>query len=93
MSKIDALLQQLKKQGSRITKSRSLIVGIFQKHPLPLTELAVREMLSKAGMKVNKTTVYRELEHLISKAVVKPIEFGDGKKRYELNAGHHHHLV
>lgn len=45
-------------------------------------------------LKVNKTTVYRQLEKLIKDQIVIEIEFGDGKKRYELKSlDHHHHLI
>lgn len=45
-------------------------------------------------LKVNKTTVYRQVEKLLADNLVTEIDFGDGKKRYELKSlGHHHHLV
>lgn len=45
-------------------------------------------------IKVNKTTVYRQLDKLINKGLLIEVEFGDGKKRYELKSlGHHHHIV
>lgn len=45
-------------------------------------------------LKVNKTTVYRQLEKLIKENIVTEVELGEGKKRYELKSlGHHHHLV
>lgn len=45
-------------------------------------------------LKVNKTTVYRQIEKLLSENVIIEVELGDGKKRYELkNLDHHHHLV
>lgn len=45
-------------------------------------------------LRVNKTTVYRQIEKLIKKELVVEIEFGDGKKRYELKSlDHHHHLI
>lgn len=46
------------------------------------------------SLKVNKTTVYRQLEKAINDGVVVEVDFGDGKKHYELsNKGHHHHIV
>jgi Fur family transcriptional regulator, ferric uptake regulator len=88
------LIEQLRKQGSRITKARGLLLDILQKNHLPLTETELRMRLAKLGASVNKTTVYRELFYLIEKNVIKSIDFGDGKKRYEINSGdHHHHLV
>lgn len=45
-------------------------------------------------LKVNKTTVYRQIDKLVSEERIVEVDFGDGKKRYELtNLNHHHHLV
>lgn len=45
-------------------------------------------------LKVNKTTVYRQIEKMLQKNLLIEVELGDGKKRYELKSlGHHHHLV
>ncbi len=45
-------------------------------------------------LKVNKTTVYRQVEKLLKNNLIIELEFGDGKKRYELkDENHHHHLI
>lgn len=45
-------------------------------------------------LKVNKTTIYRQIDKLLSKKIILDIELGDGKKRYELRSlEHHHHVV
>src|SRR5258708_2117588 len=94
MMRPQTILEQLKNQGARMTKARILLVKMFQKNHLPLTELEIRAKLSQAGKAVNKTTVYRELEYLKSKSVIKEADFSDGKKRYEFNSSdHHHHLI
>lgn len=55
--------------------------------PIEVSELVKR-------LRVNKTTVYRQLERLIGLGEVQTVEFGDGKKRYEIKTDyHHHHLV
>ncbi len=87
------ILENLKQQGSRITKVRSLVIGIFQPGSAPFSEPEIRAKLAKLGRTVNKTTVYRELEYLKTRKIIKAVDFGDGKKRYELNGGHHHHLI
>lgn len=49
-------------------------------------------LIKKIG--VNKTTVYRQIEKLLQNNIILEVEFGDGKKRYELKSlGHHHHIV
>lgn len=72
--------------GLKNTKVRQQILGILD-HPVDAIELT-----KKLG--VNKTSTYRELKVLITKGIVSEIEFGDGKKRYELTSlGHHHHII
>ncbi len=45
-------------------------------------------------LKVNKTTVYRQIDKLLQENKIIEVELGDGKKRYELkDLKHHHHLV
>lgn len=45
-------------------------------------------------LRVNKTTIYRELATLLFENLIVEIDFGDGKKRYELTSKeHHHHLI
>lgn len=87
------ILVQLKSKGLKITRTRRFLAVIFQKNRLPLSEAEIRTKLLKLGVNVNKTTIYRELAQLRNSKFVKEIEFGDGKKRFELNSGHHHHLV
>ncbi len=56
------------------------------------TPIDVASLVNK--IKVNKTTVYRQIDKLIKDGKIVEVEFGDGKKRYELKSlGHHHHLV
>jgi Fur family transcriptional regulator, ferric uptake regulator len=72
-----------------ITKARSKIMGIFSESTKPLSAL---DLLRK--VKVNKTTIYRELDYLEDVGVLGKVDFGDRIRRYELKSlDHHHHLV
>jgi Fur family transcriptional regulator, ferric uptake regulator len=64
------------------------ILNLLENSDLPVS---VPDILVK--VKANKTTVYRELDQFLSDGLVKEVEFGDGKKRYEIEKSHHHHLV
>lgn len=65
------------------------IVAILSRVDKPID---VSLLVKKIG--VNKTTVYRQIEKLLEKKILTEIDFGDGKKRYELKSlGHHHHIV
>ena len=76
-----------------MTETRLRLLSIFNKCQLPIAEPEIREKLGKLGRTVNKTTVYRELVSLGRFGVITPVDFGDGKIRYELSGDHHHHLV
>lgn len=68
--------------GSKITK-------LLSNYSKPVDAGTLVEKL-----KVNKTTVYRQIEKLVNNGVILEVEFGDGKKRYELRSlDHHHHLI
>ena len=88
------IINQLKLQGRRITQIRKLVINIFGRNRLPVSELEIRIALRKQGIAANKTTIYRELAVLKNLRLIKEADFGDGKKRYELDRGdHHHHLI
>ncbi len=67
----------------------SKIIKILNRTNKPVE---VSTFVQKIG--VNKTTVYRQIEKLLADNIIIEVEFGDGKKRYELKSiDHHHHLV
>jgi len=45
------------------------------------------------NIKANKTTIYRQLDSLLEVGYISELDFGEGKKRYELKKKHHHHLL
>lgn len=69
--------------------SRENILKVIKHAKKPLE---VPFIVEKLG--VNKTTVYRQIEKMLKEGSLIEVEFGDGKKRYELSSlGHHHHLI
>lgn len=65
------------------------VFDLVSKSKLPVDASYLIEKL-----KVNKTTVYRQIEKLLAEDMIIEVELGDGKKRYELKSlVHHHHLV
>ena len=78
----------------RITNLRKAIIDIFSQEHGPWTVGDIIEKLHKKGFSPNKTTVYRGVEYLLGIETKRPIDFGEGKKRYEIfrESDHHHHL-
>lgn len=86
---MDALLKPLISTNSRITPARKNIYLIFRRSKSPLTPNDVMDKV-----RVNKTTVYREIDFLIKNKLITGVSFGDGQLRYESTLlGHHHHLI
>src|SRR3989344_424207 len=90
---ITPLLQELREQGHRITNVRKALVELLEKSKMPLSADELGKSLEAKKLKVNKSTVYRELDFLKGNNIVQEVEFGDKKKRYEISAKHHHHVV
>lgn len=88
-------LEELRAAGHRITAVRSHLVKLFSARLSPVDATELVESLAGGGNPVNKTTVYRELEFLLGKGVIRELDLLEGKKRYELVRAddHHHHIV
>lgn len=88
------IISKLKQEGHRITPIRTRILEVLVTLKSPISAPDLLNFIRQTSEKVNKTTIYRELEFFKSKNLINEVEFGDGKKRYELNEGvHHHHLI
>ncbi len=79
----------------RSTPIRTALLAILGRNKKPLTPQEILFFLDKKGFKVNKTTVYRQLETLMTSQILNEVNLADRVKRYELadKHGHHHHLV
>lgn len=89
-----SILNQLKKQGFKITRGRKMVIEIIATCDTPISPLFLFRRLHEKNLLVNKTTVYRELEFLKEQNIIREIQFGERNKRYEiLNSNHHHHIV
>lgn len=91
----DILVSALRTQGHKITKNRVSILEFLSNQKKPVSADLVLEHIQNEHQSAHKTTIYRELEFLLVQNFIKEVEFGDGKKRYEIaiNRPHHHHVV
>jgi Fur family ferric uptake transcriptional regulator len=88
------IISILKEHHLRLTGTRRALFELFLKDETPLSVSDILSTLGKVHIKVNKTTVYRELKCLQKKGIIGVVQLGDRKQYYELLArGHHHHLV
>ncbi len=90
----DGRVATLRAAGHRITKVRRAVLQIFETISEPPSAEELIGALKRRKLDVNKTTVYRELDFLLAQHLIREIDLLEGKKRYELIDGsHHHHLV
>ncbi len=89
------VVQTLRHNGHKITQVRKgLIEIIFGGTTKPVTVSELIYLLKQNKIRVNKTTVYRQLQFLLTQKLIQVVDFADGIKRYEIAGGkHHHHLV
>lgn len=91
---MDSILSLLRTKGYRLTEIRKTIVEIFSTAGQPISAVDIMQEFKLRGLKVNKTTIYREIESLLGADVLKEVSLRDGTKRYEVDSNsHHHHLI
>lgn len=91
---LDLTLSSLQDKGHRITKVRQEVVKIFSENSIPLSANQIEEMLPKAGLVVNKATIYRELQFLSKNGYLMEVYLHPNEVSYEsAELKHHHHLV
>lgn len=81
----------LKERGFRVTPGALSVLEVLSKERKPLTAQEVEEMVGNG--KLNRATVYRILEKMKERGVVRHVDFLHGHAHYEMNDGDHHHLV
>ena len=81
---------RLRLQGYRITSQREAIFKKIKQYPQ-----TAEEIFTNLNKKVDLASVYRFLKLFVKNGAIRDIDFGDGKKRYELmeKQNHHHHLI
>jgi Fur family ferric uptake transcriptional regulator len=87
------LAQRLRAAGQRVTPQRLLVLGAFAPgEHLTADEVYARvEALSPV---VNRSTIYRTLEHFRDLGLLSETDLGGGARQFELlESGRHHHLV
>jgi Fe2+ or Zn2+ uptake regulation protein len=85
--------KNLPSKNCRNTLTSESIWDCFSKTQEPLDFNQIELFFSKKGLSVNKTTIYRQLGNLQNNGLIQELDFGEGKKRYEIASRHHHHLL
>lgn len=83
---------ELQQANLQVTPARVAAMQLFESHDKPLDSQHVVDHLQK-DLGIDRVTVFRILNAFLEKGLIRKLEFGEGKARYELNASEHHHLV
>jgi Fe2+ or Zn2+ uptake regulation protein len=88
-------VQLLKTNKLKVTPARLGVFSALAKSHEPLDVLQIHQKAeSYAGVTIDLATVYRVLQSFLTLRIVKQIEIGEGKYRYELSSlPHHHHAI
>lgn len=87
-------LEQLTRAHLRRTKNREVLLLVLHEAKAPLSPPDLVAALHRAGRRVNKTTIYRDLETLERAGIVNRTMVSDRRQYFELaERGHHHHFI
>ena len=92
---IQILKEVLQKEGLRFTRQRLAVwteIGISRVHR-DADDLYIS--IRSKGVKVSRATVYRTIDVLVKNKLVRKLDVGDGKNRFEsiIDEEHHDHMI
>ncbi|NLW25717.1 MAG: transcriptional repressor [Clostridia bacterium] len=97
MTCFENIKDRLKAKEYKMTPQRKVIIDVFtQNQQGHLSAEDVYQIVKKTHPELGLATVYRTLDLLAELDILKKINFGDGRLRYEFiqeDDHHHHHLI
>lgn len=84
--------EEIKSASLSVTPARIATMQLFESHEKPLDAQHLFDHLQK-DLAIDRVTVFRILNAFVEKGLIRKIEFGEGKARYELNNEDHHHFI
>lgn len=87
-------ISELHDASLKVTPARLGVLDILEQSTAPIDATTIKAYLKKHRLDVDEATVFRILSKFAQKGIAKPIQFNEGKTRYEY-AGKpsHHHFV
>ncbi len=85
---------ELKNVNLKVTPARLGVLQVLEKSPKPLDIASVTHYLDKQQIKADNATIFRIMNTFADKGLVVPVQFNEGKFRYEYAplADHHHFI-
>ncbi len=86
--------KELHEVDLKVTPARLAVLSILEQTKKPLDVNTVDQYLRRKSIKADKVTIFRTLNSLTQKGLAIPIQFNEGKLRYEhATKANHHHFV
>lgn len=86
------IAETLSSHKLKTTEARLALIELVKRAEKPVDAQYLIEHLQKE-IDIDRVTVFRILNILTDHDILKKLEFGEGKARYEMNDQEHHHLI
>ena len=85
----------LRKEGLRFTQQRQAVWNEIQKGHEHRDAEEIYISIRTSGTKVSRATVYRTIDILVNNGLLRKMDMGDGRNRFEprLDDKHHDHII
>lgn len=86
--------QELNHVHLRATPARIAVMHFLESTDTPVDTATIMEYLRSHAIAADPATVFRMMNMFTQKGITTPVQFYEGKTRYELaNKADHHHLI
>lgn len=89
---MNAIHNTIRISGGRLTKTKKAIIDVLSENHCLLSKQELTGKLKAKQIKPNRSTIYRELQFLTKNNIVIKNTIA-GTDYYEIQQGHHHHLI
>ena len=88
-------LEMLRKEGLRFTQQRQAVWDELKKSHEHRDAEEIYISIRNSGSKVSRATVYRTIDVLVNNRLLRKMDMGDGRNRFEprLDDKHHDHII
>ena len=88
-------LEMLRKEGLRFTQQRQAVWNEIKKSHEHRDAEEIYISIRNSGSEVSRATVYRTIEVLVNNRLLRKMDMGDGRNRFEprLDDKHHDHII
>lgn len=93
MQKLEKLQAKLRDEGVKLTDQRTELLELLVEAHAPVTAEEIFLLMKAKNPAVCLATVYRNLDLLVSKEVVRQMQLSGNKREYELVGDEHYHYL